>query len=437
MQKNNAGQFTKNSINTVATQFITLAASVLTSIVTARVLGPEGKGQLTLILLVPMLSMTFGRMGIGHAVNYYASKTSATKLIVNSFILSLVISLFLVAVTLPIANSLKNIFFKEIDTSLIIIITCFVPFYILNNHFISLLQGLYKIKIRNLLLVTQSVVNFILLILLTGVLFLNLESALAASIAALILVVILSAIYLLKDLKTEEIRLDFNLMKQLLNFGFKSHIGNILKDLSYRSDILIISYFLSARDVGYYAIAVTIAEVLWKIPDAVGTVLLPRVAQMNSSSARLFTPVVSRIVFIPVLLACLLILLLSRPIIIFAFGKDFIPAIPVLIILLPGILAFAIWKIIANDLLAQGHPVKYSFTSGVALVTMILLDLLLIPKFGINGAAIASTLSYIAATVSIIYIYTRLTDNSLKVLIVPERSDFLLYKKIAKGVINV
>lgn len=428
MKVSSLGQFTKYSINTIANQFIILVISVLISIITARVLGPEGKGQLTLILLIPMLSITFGRMGIGHAVNYYASRTSSTKLIVNSFVLSTLLSILLVALTLPVAYALKDVFFKTINEKLIVLISFFIPFYIFNNHFISLLQGLYKINIRNLLLVSQPMLNLLLLILLITILKLGLNGAVIASIIALLFAVFLSGIFLLKEIKVKEISLDFSLMRQLLTFGFKSHIGNILKDLSYRSDILIISYFLPAAFVGYYIIAVTIAEIIWKIPDAVGSVLLPYVAHMDNNSAKTFTPVVSRVVLVPVTIACLLIFLFGKNIITLAFGQEFLPSSSVLVILLPGILSFALWKILANDLIAQGYPARYSLTSGIALVTMVVLDLLLIPKFGINGAAVASTVSYIAATASIIFIYTRITDNSFKDLLIPVRSDFSFYK---------
>src|SRR3972149_8898603 len=99
---NSSEQFTKYSINTIVTQFIILITSILISIITARVLRPEGRGQLSLILLIPMLSVTFGGMGMVHAINYYASRMPATKLIVNSFILSGLLSVLLVATTLPV-----------------------------------------------------------------------------------------------------------------------------------------------------------------------------------------------------------------------------------------------------------------------------------------------------------------------------------------------
>ena len=434
MQSFKSEQFTRYSINTVVSQFSIFIIAVVTSIITARLLGPEGKGQLALVLLIPMLVVTFGRMGIGHAVNYYAGKTTSTKLIANSLALSVLISVLLIIPSFLTVFSVKSIFFKEVDERFIIIICSFMPFYLFNNHFISLLQGLYRIDHINIISIARSAINLILLIVLIRIFSLGLTGAIIAAIVSVLLAVFLLAFFLFKEINLKEVGLDFNLMKQLLKFGFKSHTGNILKDLSYRSDILIISYFLPAASVGYYTVAVVIGEIIWNIPNAIGSVLLPRVARMDNKSAKLFTPAVIRTVLVPVTIACFMIFLLGKSIIIFAFGQDFLPSASALIILLPGIWALTVWKILASDLIAQGHPMKYSFTSGIALVTMVILDLWLIPELGINGAAIASTISYIAATVSIIFIYTRITGNSLKELFVPTRAEFLLYQRILRSV---
>lgn len=436
MNSSNLGQFTKYSINTLLTQFVILVISVVASIITARVLGPELRGQLALLLLIPWLAMTLGRMGIGHAVNYFAGKTAPTKLVLNSFILSSFLSIVLVAISLPIVYALKDVFFKTISESLIILISFLIPFYVFDNHLISLLQGFYKINLRNLLLISQSVVNLVLLIILTIIFKLGLKGALAASIIALVFAVFLSALFLFRDINLKEVSLDFSLMKLLLNFGFKSHIGNILKDLSYRGDILIISYFLPASAVGYYIIAVTIAEIIWKIPDSVGSVLLPRIATMEKENARIFTPQVCRRILMPVIFICLIIFVLSKKIVILAFGIQYQPSATALMLLIPGILSFTIWKILANDIIAQGFPTQYSWSSALALLTMIIMDIILIPIFGINGAAVASTISYTTATIFIISIYLKITKNTLRSVLIPSKSDFIFYKSILTNLTN-
>jgi len=65
------------------------------------------------------------------------------------------------------------------------------------------------------------------------------------------------------------------------------------------------------------------------------------------------------------------------------------------------------------------------------------MDLLLIPRFGINGAAIGSSISYIGAIIFIIYTYVKITKNSLKSLFIPLNSDFIFYKNFIINIISL
>ncbi|MBA7691238.1 hypothetical protein ES703_99781 [subsurface metagenome] len=86
-----------------------------------------------------------------------------------------------------------------------------------------------------------------------------------------------------------------------------------------------------------------------------------------------------------------------------------------------------------TDLVAQGFPLRYSATAAVSVVTMVILDLVLIPRWGINGAALASTIAYTVATLLIVYWYIRITRNPLKTLFIPESGDFGRYKSLLRS----
>jgi O-antigen/teichoic acid export membrane protein len=407
-----------------------MSFSAAISIITARYLGPYGRGVVSLLILIPVFVVTFGRLGIGHSINYYASKVPRDQLISTSLVLSIIIGLAFLIIAVPVIYLLRNVFFKGITTSQILFACSLIPFAFLLEYLLCIFQGFYKIKRRNMLIATGPFINLALLVLLVMVLKLSLWGAIIAFVAPNIIVVFISLLLILKELEVKKISPNFGLMKKLLEYGVQSHIGLIFKELNYRGDMLLVSYFLNPSAVGYYAIAVNIAEMLWKLPDAVGTVLLPKIAQMDKEEAKSFTPLVFRTILIPMVVSCLGILLFGKYVILIAFGKEFLPSVPVLLLLLPGILAMAFWKIIANSLIGLGHAIKYSITSGVALVTMILFDIILIPRVGLKGAAIASSISYFIATAFIIFLYIRLTGNSYKTLLVPQKSDFLIYKKL-------
>lgn len=420
--------FARNSLATVANHFAVFAISAAAAVFTARFLGPHGKGQYTLAVLIPMLAVAFGRMGLGHAANYFAPRTSRGKLVSNTLLLSLGLSLLATAVTLPFAILLEKLFFKEISRELIVISSLSIPLNMLFGHITSLLQSLYPIKIRNRIVLVQALCNLALLFLLVIAMELGVCGAVAALMASLAMAIALSSKCLLREIKPRDALPDLSLMRGLLHFGARSHIGNILKDLSYRGDILILSSFVPASAVGFYMAAVNLAEMLWKVPDAVGMVLLPKVAKMEAAAAREFIPLVSRTVLIIVCGLCAGILALNETAIVLLFGTEFLPSAPVLKILLPGILALSVWKILANALMGMGHPAEYSLTTGAALAVMVVLDLLLIPVHGIEGAALASTASYLSASALILFLYVRLTDTRAGALLVPSLADLSHYR---------
>ena len=424
------GKFTSFFVHTFGTSIATTSFSVAISIITARYLGPYGRGALSLLILIPIFVITFGRLGIGHSINYYASKVPKDQLISTSLVLSIAIGLFFSIIAVPGIYLLRNVFFTGITTPQILFACSLIPFAFLYEYLPCLFQGFYEIKSRNMLIVLSPLINLVLLVLLVMILKLSLWGAIIAYVAANIIAVFLSLYLVLKELELKKISPDFGLMKDLLRYGFQSHIGLIFKELNYRGDMLLVSYFLNPSAVGYYAIAVNIAEMLWKLPEAVGTVLLPKIARMDKEEAKSFTPLVFRTILVPMAASCLGILFFGKYLILIAFGREYLPSAPVLFLLLPGILAMAFWKIIANSLIGLGHAIKYSITSGVALVTMILFDIILIPRVGLKGAAIASSISYLTATAFIIFLYVRLTDSSYKTLLVPQKSDFLIYKKL-------
>jgi O-antigen/teichoic acid export membrane protein len=407
-----------------------MAFSVAISIITARYLGPAGRGTLALLILIPIIAVTFGRLGVGHSINFYASKVPKDRLISTSLVLSVLVGLVFSIVSIPLILLLRNLFFKGISTPLMLLACSFIPFAFLQDYLPSIFQGFYKIKRRNLLVAAFPFFNLVLLVVLVIRLKMSLWGAVIAYAGTNVIIVIISLFLVLKELEIKKIRPDFHLMKTLLTYGLQSHIGLIFKELNYRGDMLLVSYFLNPAAVGYYATAVNIAELLWKLPEAVGTVLLPKISSMDIKEAKVFTPLVFRTMLIPMAVMCLAVLFAGKYIIVIAFGREFLPAVPVLALLLPGILAMAFWKIIANTLIGLGYAIKYSITSGVALVFMVVFDVILIPKIGLKGAAVASSISYLVATVLIIVLYVRLTGVSYKALLIPRKSDFTIYKKI-------
>lgn len=215
----------------------------------------------------------------------------------------------------------------------------------------------------------------------------------------------------------------------LLRYGSRTNIGNMVKYLQYRTDVVILGIFLPSQEVGWYLVAISIAEIPWRIPSAVGAMLFPRIALESSETER------NRITASAARQTCLLtavvggVLLLTAPLIIPAlYGEAYAPAVTVSRLLVPGIAALGLWKILAQDLIARGRPNAYTLSAACSLGLLVIGCGALIPGYGLIGGAVASSLSYVAATGVIVFWYSRITGTPQRSLIVPSTEDLRLYR---------
>lgn len=428
-------QFAKYTANTIVIQFLILALTGATAIITARVLGPSGKGQLAILTLTAAIVVAVGGLGLGQAVVYYIAgrRRSLKEIASSSLLCHAVIGIIIAALLLLVAAFFRETIYTGLPYSYILLVIALVPFMVITSSQLGVIQGLYKIPVYNFLHVLQPALFLILLVLLIIVGQGHLKGAIVAWGVAQTAIFLGTLIVVLRERGIGLSGINAGAIKGLLSFGAKSWVGNLLKSFTYRIDIFIVAYFLSSTDVGYYAVAVAVAEVIWRIPNAIQTVLFPRIASFDKADARRFTPIVCRQAVLLTGVACCLLLAIAGVLVPFVFGQAYSPSISPLAILIPGVFMFAIWKVLIADFLAQGFPLRYSATAAVSVVTMVILDLVLIPRWGINGAALASTIAYTAATLLIVSWYIRITKNSLKGLLIPESGDFVRYKSLLKS----
>jgi len=98
--------------------------------------------------------------------------------------------------------------------------------------------------------------------------------------------------------------------------------------------------------------------------------------------------------------------LLAKPVLGLLYGKEFLPAVPAFIWLLPGIVMLSINTILMNYFAAIGMPPITVYSPMIAVIINIVLNLKLIRSLGIVGASISSVVSYgIMLIASTVYIY--------------------------------
>ncbi|MFC1828184.1 flippase [Thermodesulfobacteriota bacterium] len=404
------------------------------SIILARVLGPIDRGIYALIILIPTVMLKLSSLGIGTANIYFTGNKQyeIKDLISNSFISAILLStinllLFLGVSRLVIFQNFLNS--NQINPLYLWLAILSTPFSLLFGFLLNIILGREEIvrfnhvSIIKLTFYLVAVIGFV-LILKQGVLGATISYVLTAIFATLLI------IFLLRRDITTNISLNKNLFKNLTRYGLKSYFGNLAQFLNYRLDMFLVAIFLTPADLGFYTIAVGIGERVWMFPGAFATVLFPRVSSIENGKSNKLTPKVARHTFLITFIVSLMLAIFAKHLINILYGSDFLPSVTPIVILLPGIIALGGAKILSADLAGRGKPQFGTYAAFVSLAVNIPLNLYFIPKWGISGAALASTVAYISASLFVLIAFTKISR-------VPFRDTLFIKLNDFKAVLNI
>ena len=174
-----------------------------------------------------------------------------------------------------------------------------------------------------------------------------------------------------------------------------------------RIDQVMIKQMLDASAVGYYDIAVRLSEFWYFVPTTIITALLPAIVNAKKVSVEIYRSrikLLAVLVLVLSLLASIIIFIFSKQIVLSLFGSQYIPSISVLQIYVWAGVGMSI-GILANQYLVIENSTKASFFANfLGMFTNVILNLILIPHHGINGAAIATLISYFVLPTIVIII---------------------------------
>jgi len=140
-----------------------------------------------------------------------------------------------------------------------------------------------------------------------------------------------------------------------------------------------------------------------------------------------FTAMILRQVSLITIVAAFLIAAASPIGIPLIFGARFAPSVPVVWWILPGTIALSLGKVVAADLTARGLINHLPISAFIGFALTFILDFLLIPHFGIQGAAIASSVAYFGSGVYLLVVMRRTLQTSWKNLLVPTVEELRVY----------
>lgn len=185
---------------------------------------------------------------------------------------------------------------------------------------------------------------------------------------------------------------------RLVRFGFPSMLLLLLTAGLYKTDIFLVSYFLTPAETGLYRASLQVAEFIWVVAVAMELVMIQTTSELWERDDRETISDLTRelLTYVIVLTALLIVgvAVLGDEFLGVYFGPEYTTSALPLRLLLPGVFGFAIARGIWPVLQAGGYLQGVVAAAAAAMLVNLVLNVLLIPRFGISGAAAATSLSY-------------------------------------------
>jgi O-antigen/teichoic acid export membrane protein len=418
------------SVAFVTTGFIQ-AVNIVTGVLAARLLLPEGRGELAAIILWAGIIAELGNLGLHDALLYRSATRSASprQLFAAATALITILSVVLIGIGLVVVPMIFENHSAEARIIAVIFLCGYLPTYFTSLFTSGMFQGNLQMTTWNVLRALVPTTYLVAILVLWAIW----EAGVAEFAAAYITSQAVAGavgLYLVARRGWLWLKPELAVMRSLVVYGVKVHVGEVFYSLRQRIDQALISLWLPAADLGIYAVALTVANGPLIMVYTLANVAFPKISQQQTDGGKV--TVFGRYLRFSVGVALSLILMLLAVVpwlLPLVFGRAFAPAVAITNILLLGTLPLAIKLMFQQALKAWDRSLVISRAELFGLAVAVIAIFILLPAFGLVGAAWSLVLSQLAtASMMGFSLYRELRLPVLK-LFVPTMDDWLLSRE--------
>lgn len=223
-------------------------------------------------------------------------------------------------------------------------------------------------------------------------------------------------------------KLDINI-KKYIKYGFIPMLTIVLMNFNHKVDILMLSFFknVTMAEIGVYSLGVMLAEKAWMLPDTLTNMLQSKLAGGKREDE---VSKISRVSFCVTALCLILVAIVGKPLIIFAYGNQYADAYNITMIILLGVLGMIFYKVVyAYNVVVGKRKLNFVLLASSVLLNIVL-NFFFINAFGVIGAGYASLISFVVCGISFLISFTYCTKIKFLDMIILHREDIRLVKDI-------
>lgn len=219
-----------------------------------------------------------------------------------------------------------------------------------------------------------------------------------------------------------------------LQYSFLVFVTNLVQFLAYRADLWMIDAFRHNKtELGWYALAVRLVQLLWILPVLFASIIFPKVSRAKDAYDQHEMLSLLRLLNGVNIVGGTVLFFLIKPLLLLLFGLPYAPAVQAFQLLLPGVVLFVNVTMIAAYFAGMNAVKRNLWGSLFCLVTTVALDLWLIPRYGHIGAAVASSVGYSLTALGYVTLYCRGQNVPVTQLFVPQKKDWEQVRALGKN----
>ena len=383
--------------HTSGARIYSLVTGLIVLTITARWLGPAGRGQMAAALVWANVFYLCGYCSLNYVAMHHASVNPGDRSWVPATMGTLLVfaggvSLLGWIVAAILWFSSGGSVFGAITPPVLIIAMSTLPFLILEQYANGLLLGIGRLDVYNRALVASKTIVLVLV----GVFF-YLRFGIASAVTATLIGqmgISLAGMPLVFRAAGGVMRFDGALLRQMLKRGLQLHPSNAAMYLYAYSSVLLINHYLGAAQTGLYHMAMQLIDVMLVVPYAANLVLFSKSSAVGAAKVWPFQRRILAGMVVLMTVGCIAAALLAPVMIPLVAGKAFAPSVRIFRWLLIPVWVGTITAIMMPQWITRGYFVAISAVNVGAVIINITAGFLLIKPLGINGILIATILGY-------------------------------------------
>ncbi|MEA3505402.1 MAG: polysaccharide biosynthesis C-terminal domain-containing protein [Bacteroidota bacterium] len=415
----------KNILGTAFSRIINALLMVFVLWIATKNLGAEVYGNVMLIILAVTFIHIVNNMVGGSATVYFTSRKQPFLIFVFAY---------LWAVVVAVSGAFLVSFLGKIPDGYVyhvMLLTLLLSFTTTNQN---ILLGKERIMAFNVISVLQVVMLLATLsyniFIANEIVLLSYVKALYASYGAAFVISLFTVSKYIKVVKISGVK---ETVKSIMSYGGRTQIANVLQFFNYRLSFYILENFINRAALGVFSAGVQLSEGVWIIGKSVSMVQFSRTANTSDKEYNKILAVnLIKLSFTITALMLIVLLIVPVSLFVFLFGSEFAEVKIVIITLSIGIVIVPCSMIFSAYFAGIGKPQISTYSTVIGLAVTVIVGFTIIPLYGIVGAGITASATYLVSAIYLFIMFNRLSGAKLSDFMIKNSDWSYLYREFKK-----